>query len=353
MDERDQRLDHEHDDETAVRDLLRDAPRRPLLPAEELQAITAAARAEWRRTVERVRGEEGEERQERSGGVRWLAMAAALLLAVVLAGWWLLRPGAGAAAEVARVERVGGAVTVVPADGGEGRSLVDGEILTAGATLASGDAGHAALALGGGAAVRLDAGSRLALAAADRLRLEVGAVYVDSGACGGPGLEVRTPLGAARDVGTRFTVRVTGGDGAAAEMTVRVRDGAVEVESGGGARRRAAAGRGLVLGGDGGFREIIVAPWGAGWEWVLEAAPGFPVEGRSVADFLGWVERETGWRVRYADPALETEAREIVLHGDPGPLRPDRAPFAVLPAAGLEGELADGVLLVRRSSEPG
>lgn len=353
MDERDQHLDHEHDDETAVRHLLRDAPRRPELPAEELEAITAAARAEWRRTVERVRAAEAEERRERAGGVRRLAMAAALLLAAVLAGWWLLRPGAGAAADVARVERVRGAVTVVPAEGGEGRPLVDGETLPAGATLASGDAGHAALVLDGGAGVRLDAGTRLTLAAAGRLRLESGAVYVDSGADGGPGLEVRTPLGVARDVGTRFAVRLRGADGTAAEMTVRVRDGAVEVESGGGARRRAAAGWGLVLGGDGAFREVGVDPWGAGWEWVLEAAPGFPVEGRSVTDFLAWVERETGWSVRYADPALETEAREIVLHGDPGSLRPDRAPFAVLPAAGLDWELTGGVLLVRRSNEPG
>jgi hypothetical protein len=52
--------------------------------------------------------------------------------------------------------------------------------------------------------------------------------------------------------------------------------------------------------------------------------------------------------VRFSEPELAGSADAIVLHGDLNGLRPDQAPFAVLPGAGLEGELDDGVLVVRR-----
>jgi hypothetical protein len=80
----------------------------------------------------------------------------------------------------------------------------------------------------------------------------------------------------------------------------------------------------------------------------MAAAPGFEVEGRTLGELLAWVARETGWRVRFAEPELAAAADEIVLHGDFGDLRPDQAAFAVLPGAGLEGVLADGVLVVRQ-----
>lgn len=349
MDERNPRQHpHDHDDEAAVRDLLQGAARRPELPAAELEAMTAVARQEWRRTVERVRAEERHE--HRGGGLRRVAVAAAVTLAAVLAGWWLLRPaGVPVPVEVARVEWLSGAVTVTSAAGGEA-SLAGGAGVEGGATVATGATDRAALVLADGTAVRLDAATRLTLDASDRLRLARGAVYLDSGAAGGDGLEVWTPLGVARDVGTRFSVRVTPANGTGPHMTVQVRDGAVEVaaDGDGDPLRLAGAGRQVVLSGDGAVRETAIDPWGAEWEWVLQAAPGFAVEGRSLKSFLAWVERETGWEVRYADPALEAEARDIVLHGDPGRLRPDRAPLVLLPAAGLEGEIEAGVLTVRR-----
>jgi hypothetical protein len=82
---------------------------------------------------------------------------------------------------------------------------------------------------------------------------------------------------------------------------------------------------------------------------VLEAAAGFEIEGQTLQDLLDWVARETGWQVRFADAELAASAKEIVLHGGIGNLRPDQAPFAVLPGAGLEGELSRGVLTIRRA----
>jgi hypothetical protein len=78
----------------------------------------------------------------------------------------------------------------------------------------------------------------------------------------------------------------------------------------------------------------------------MESGAGFDLEGRTVQEFLDWVARETGWQIRFADDRLADSARKIVLHGGMGKLRPDRAPFAILPGAGLEGELRSGILIV-------
>ena len=90
----------------------------------------------------------------------------------------------------------------------------------------------------------------------------------------------------------------------------------------------------------------VIAGSGADWAWVMEAAPAFVMEGRTLRQLLDWVQRETGWRVRL-EGTLAREADSIVLHGSVGALPADRAVFAVLPGAGLEGELRDGTLWVR------
>ena len=152
-------------------------------------------------------------------------------------------------------------------------------------------------------------------------------------------------MGTARDVGTRFAVRIVGPEGRSA-LLVRVRDGAVLAGQG---RRtyRTEAGQELVLHQDGTAERRGAVPYGPEWQWVMEASAGFDVEGRSLQEFLDWVSRETGWRIVLADEGLAESAAGIVLHGGIGGLRPDQAPFAVLPGAGLEGELEDGTLTVR------
>ena len=211
-----------------------------------------------------------------------------------------------------------------------------------GAALRSGDPeGRASLRLAGGATVRLDAATRLRLASAAILELESGAVYVDTGAGRGP-IEVRTSLGTVRDVGTRFAVQVA----PETALRVRVRDGEVLTERRG-RTYRTQAGEELELRRNGTSERRAVAPYGPSWEWTLEAAPAFDIEGRSLREFLDWVSRETGWRIVFPDERLADSAAKIVLHGSLGGLRPDRAPFAVLPGAGLEGALRDGELVVR------
>jgi hypothetical protein len=313
------------DEEEVVRRLLERAGPRPPIPEEDLAAISAAARSAWQAEVRR------RSRISARGPVWALAAGLAAVLAIVLGlAWWRASQSDRALPTVvARVEAVQGAVYF------ETETLREGETIPQGAALRSRN-GRASLRLPDGTVVRIDADTQVRLASAGALELERGAIYADTAS---GTLEVRTPLGTVRDIGTQFAVRVT-----EPALRVQVRDGKVAVERGG-QTYVAPAGEELVLRSDGTLEKQKIPAYGPEWNWVLGISAGFDIEGRSLRDFLDWVSRETGWRI-----ALEEglAAEGIVLHGSLGELRPDQAPFAVLPGAGLEGELVDGSLIVRR-----
>ena len=90
-----------------------------------------------------------------------------------------------------------------------------------------------------------------------------------------------------------------------------------------------------------------IAAHGPEWDWVLDRAPGFDIEGRTLGEFLGWVGRETGWRIELSAAAIERAVGDIVLHGSTAGLRPDRAAFVVLSGRTSAVERIDGTLRVR------
>lgn len=333
-------MDEWDEEEKAVRQLLEEAGPRPPIPQEDLDAISAAARLAWRNKVQN----QAPAPARRHFRAYAAALAAALVVTVGLAVWWALRSGGPEPVTVARVEAVAGAVHLERA-AGEARGIAAGETVLAGAALRSGE-GRASLRLADGATVRLDVETRLRFLSAAVLELERGALYVDTGPGPhrGSAVVVQTPFGTARDVGTRFAVRIAKDGGPA--LLVRVRDGAVLTERSG-RTHLTRAGQELALQRDGASESREAAPYGAEWDWVLAASPGFDIEGRSLGELLDWVSHETGWRITFADEGLAASAPRIILHGGIGQLRPDQAPFAVLPGAGLEGELQDGTLVVR------
>lgn len=349
-------------EEAAVRRLLEEAGPRPPLAEDDVERLAAATRealmrrlgapaeaaaseapVPWRpgvvSPVPAVRRGHLDAIPPRRAAV-WLPLAALLAVALGLGAWWALSRGAGSA-RVARVEAVRGTLTASGTEGG-GSPLAAGTAVERGTRLCTaGGASHATLRLAGGAELRLDADTCVRAVAGERVALLRGGVYADTGAAEGRGglVAVETPFGTVRDVGTRFAVRLL-----AEAVAVAVRDGVVIVGEG----HRAVAGEGLVLHRDGVVERRAAPPWGPEWAWVVEAAGAFAIEGRTLADLLAWAAHESGWRLRYADRALAADAEEIVLHGDLGGLRPDEAPFVVLPGAGLEGRLEDGVLVVFR-----
>jgi hypothetical protein len=369
-------------DDDAIGRLIESAGPRPPIAREDLDAIALSARAAWQARGSAERSADGapalldrRPTASRAGsrGAVVLALAAAIgALVFGLRAWRTSvehgTPAAVAARRVATVAAGSGPLRVEV--GGVERLIEIGGEVASGAVVrtASGsvtpvgeESARGALRLESGAEIRIDSGSAARLVSPSRIDLLAGAIYADTEADAATNatdaageaasaLEVHTVAGTARDVGTRFMVRVSGASEAPA-LQVMVRAGAVMVERDGesetanrGEQIRARAGGAMARG--------PAEPYGAEWDWVIDAAPPFEVAGRSIAEIMDWVSRETGWTVRYEDAALAEAARRMIQEASRAQvavaLRPDQAPFVLLAGANLEGHLESGVLTIRR-----
>ncbi len=330
--------------EAEVRDLLERAGPRAVVPAEDVSAIKAAAREEWRALVATERRRRARVRLR--GG---LALAASVLLALV-AGWWWVSRSTPATAVAATVELVRGEARIE----GAAEALAIGGELATGATLETGGwAGDAparvALRLADGQSVRLDADSRVRLASGRRLELERGALYLDSGAAPAAGavMAIVTPLGTVRDIGTQFEVRLSEGETA---IRVRVREGRVSLDAAG-ESHLAGDGEQLSLLRNGSVVRAAVERYGPDWRWVVAAAPPPRLVGGSLESFLDYFARETGRQVRFADAATEAVVAATLVHAPADSLTPpDRTIESVLDASGLDYRIEDGSVLISGGS---
>ncbi len=324
-------------DSDRIEQLLRLAGPREAVPPERLRRLRAAAHADWR--------EQTRLRMRRRAIVATLGavgIAATVLLAVRA-----LSPDAGpprVAGAVATTEIVHGAVRVINADAPEAETtlLQTGDPVAAGQGVDTMSGGQVALRLADGTSVRVNGGTRLRLIEGSVIALDEGTIYIDSGdTTGAPSLEVRTPIGVARDIGTRFEVRLL-----EEELRVRVREGRVQLMQ---SREphEASPGEELTLDGSGAVVRRVVPVFGEEWAWVRAVGRPFDLEGRTLLAFLTWISEENGWRLRFEDVAVERRAGATVLHGSIEGLTPEEALAAVLPSTGMEHVLEAGVLVVR------
>ena len=310
-----------------IAELVRLAGARPAVPRERSVRVEAAVREAWTEaTAQR-------QRRRVSGWLAAASLAALLALALGLAFW---RGQATQPSPVATVERVHGGVELRTED----RSGVVGQgtAVAAMATFTTARDGRVALRMAGGPSLRLDVDTRLTLVATDRVRLEAGAIYVDSQ--GGRPVTVETPWGEVEERGTQFEVRLPG-----EAVRVRVREGAVELAAGERAWH-AAAGAELLLTAEGDLTRGVVPFHGQPWHWVQEIAPSFEIEGRTLGEYLAWVGRETGWQVQWRDAAAAPRRGAVVLHGSVEGLPPEQSLAAVLPTCGLAHRLDGGTVVV-------
>lgn len=350
--------------------LLERAGRHQAPAPERVARARAAAHAHWTRHLDRRR------RQLWSRAIVGSAIAASLVGLAVWSWPWPRSSSSSSSpsmttasvrAEVATLQRTVGVARVIDvadvadganaapfsagsahggadsdADGGaDGRrassAAIAGARLRAGAAVETAGDGRAALALAHGISLRLDHDTRIVFDAVNRVRLERGAVYVDSGARpkdagagGDEGLRVETRLGTVRHIGTQFEVRLD-----IVGLRTRVREGVITVAPAGGADNTARAGEALLLapGREPVMRRTVTS--GAEWDWVTAVAPPFRLEGSTLPAFLDWVSREQGWRWAFVDDATRQRAARIVLHGSTDGMRPAETIAPVLAASGM------------------
>jgi len=287
----------DRNDETDVERMLALAGPRDAVPSERLDRMRAAVHHAWTESVPKFQGQTPWHRTR-------------------LFFWTLVATAAAAAAVIAIVRTHPGATIAKHADP-SARAV---EIRT-------GPAERKSLRLGKGGELRVDASSVVTLTEGGQIDISKGALYLDSKGAALPA--VITPAGTITDIGTRFEVRLVDGN-----TRVRVRDGKVRLAQAS-TVSEVGASEELVARADESTSRRRVDPFGAQWAWVTRAAPRFDLEGKSLGNFLDWIEHEGGWTVTFASPALERNARSTLLHGSVEHWSTTEALDAILQSCGL------------------
>lgn len=281
--------------------LLRLAQRRPPVPPRDAALVKEAVRAEWRRAVKAHR-----RRLTYTWGARGLLAAAAVVLVVLNLSLHRVnqRPEGSvrgretvawlpSTASTATVEAVTGSVVGV-STAGAAVDLQAGDSVRWGTSVETGGDGspQATLRLGTGARVVLGGDTRLRLRSRSSLFLHRGALYLDTGRGVGSGahVELWTPAGVVRDVGTRFEVAFHPGE---RKLRAQVREGVVALDRVG-ETHLATAGEQLELQADG--RVVRSSPCLPLDHWYLAALE--PRGEQSLEEFLRWVAEECGCGLR-------------------------------------------------------
>jgi ferric-dicitrate binding protein FerR (iron transport regulator) len=314
-----------HKDEDPIERLLRHSTPRSDPPEDATRRTHAAVMAAW------------EDLRRRRARVRLMAAAASLALILVGSGAWLVarRP----APELARVERVQGEVHRV---GGPAASalVIDGTVISAGQRLVTAADGGLTLRRASGLTLRVGASSELSFGSRDSFEMLAGIVYIDTGS-NTPSrdpLAVMTRAGRVQHVGTRFSVAV-----AREEVRIAVRDGKVNLARSNG-NTLIGAGEEARIGADGRMETQRLASNSAVWKW-LDPAPGpIAIDDRVLFDVMAELGAAAGLAVRYATPAVETEAHQLRLRGPPLTLPTDAAIDGVLLATRFKAARRDGSL---------
>lgn len=330
-----------------VGELLKLAGRREMPDAERMSRAKAAAHAEWLHVAAH---RWGPLRWHRASALSWAFSGALVAILVLAAAAWFRHveapPRATApAARFATLQTVVGSV-IVTRDGLAPRTVNQpGFELVSGDRLDTPAGSLAAFALAGGASVKVDRGSSVMLGAEAALILDRGAVFVDAGAtprASALSVDVRTPIGVVRHLGTQFEVRLH--DEA---LRVRVREGSVAVENADG-RWISREGEALrVTRGRPPERQSILT-YGDEWSWVNHLAPPFVLEGSTLSAFLEWASHHHGLRSQYADRELRDRTARIVLHGSIDGLSSEEALDAVLRTCGLTSRRTGNLLVITR-----
>jgi ferric-dicitrate binding protein FerR (iron transport regulator) len=314
--------------------VLKSAGPRERPPPEIERKVRGQLRGEWLAMV-------SDKRRDRRRQT-YFALAAGVLAAAI--GVWIASPRPDAPADpFATMTLAAGEVRVDSGWFSAWRDVAPGQSLAVGQVLKTGPSGRGALALPGGVSARLDHDTKLHFTGAGEVTLERGALYVDAGpaASAASRLDVITPSGSVRHVGTQYEVRLL-----ADAVRLRVREGRVEWHARTGGFEQSASGEELLIAGDGTVERLPMPAYGEDWDWAAATAPGIEIEGLPLSRFLSWAGRELGREISYATPETAADVTGIVVHGSIAGLTPGQALDAVLATTRMRAVTVDGRIIV-------
>jgi hypothetical protein len=333
----------EHDvaasDRDVIAQLLRSAGRRTDPPAAAYERVLGVATDAWQAKIDR-------RRRSRVA----LALAASFVIAIASALFVYTRPPAPASI-AGRTDRIIGTVEVRATRDGAWVTLGDQpQAVAFGSELRTRPGSRAGLVLDGGVSLRLADATDMVLESSSRVQVLSGRVYLDTGSAEALNrtrpIEVVTPKGVTRDVGTQFEVLYHDDI-----YRLRVREGRVLLSRRGPGfwppEIDGAAGEQLTIDASGTLERTLIAAEDSQWQWIQSVAPAPDIDEQPVTLLLTWVGRETGRVIRFASPDVERRASQTILHGNIRHLAPMEALQVMLATTDFEPAVSDDTILIR------
>lgn len=270
---------------------------------------------------------------------RWLSAAAVLLVAAGT-GWLTLRMNTDATGPTAPL--------IATVTQWHGAAVLNDAALNVRSEIHGGDSLHTQadgslrVELSNGISVRIDRNTQLRWLDSDELQLQQGAVYVDS-ADNAAALTIHTAQGDVTHLGTRYLIETD-----AQRLRVAVREGRVAIQTGT-TEVTVDSLQQVQLTGEGSVQRSDLSMNDDLWQWADTLAQPFALENRSVAEFLQWVSRETGYELRYASSDIQQTATRTLLHGEQTTQTPLQALQTVLAATDFRVSVQDRHLLITQA----
>lgn len=330
--------------EEPVESLLRLASSRPEPSDTDREAIRTHVQGEWQKVAAK--------RKFRRRA--WpLSVAASAVLAVTLVVLNQDQPSISTnLQEVALVERITGHVEVSGNQTPENAATVRKQTpIFVGQKLNTAADSGMALVFASGISLRIDQLTEVDMIGENTLKLEAGRIYVDTHAdtpatqtVTPSRFEILTDKGAIRHLGTQYMVGIDD-----ELLSVSVRNGNVQViaeEVDGPSTVYVSNGMSLSFGSDGAPDVSETDVFGPQWQWAENLGAGFVLDSRTIAEFLEWVARETGFAISYESENARAVAEETVLHGTID-LPAREALDVVLKTSDLTATMAQGEITIK------
>lgn len=312
--------------EDKLAQLLAKAGSRTAPPVRLEAEVRAAVHAEW---LHLTAARKAKQRR------RWL-VAASVLFSALSIGWLARNMGTTAIeapAVIATITQLQGSNAV-----NDSNAQLQGEIHTGDRLRTDGNSGLR-IKLNGGVNLRIAANSELRWLNANEAHLDHGAVYIDSHA-NAAALTVHTAHGDVRHLGTRYLIQA-----GQEVLQVAVREGQVAIDTGSTQVTVNALQHVQVDAGQN-VRRSDLTMNDAIWQWADALAEPFVLENHSVAEFLQWVSKETGYEVHYSSQAVSAAADHTLLHGQQTQMAPLQALQVVLAATDFRASVIGKELLI-------
>ena len=284
--------------------MIRAAGRRPEPPQADRDAVHAAAYAAWQAKL-----------RSRNRQRLLYALAASILIAITAALLWPPLVGSGDPPIVATARLIVGDVATFSSANGQWSPLTpdarDRERVRAGDRVRTAVGGRVELDLLPGTSLRLAESTEIEIGADRTLRLLSGRTYIDTGK-DQHGIELETPFGTLRDIGTQFEVSVTD-----ATLRLRVRTGYVELAPITGPTQHTSAEQQIELTREGRLARAAFPAAHPEWSWAEELAVVPLTRGQPHIAYLEWIAAETGRQLVFSDESARILAETRRLDGDP------------------------------------